>query len=91
MSNDDETDLIGKRGTDEEYEREDMLPKDFGTEIAPYRDGHPGNEEWSEACEGGEDGEALGAASMDDILRAICFKTTLASVTGMNPNSNYRV
>lgn len=59
MSNDDETDLIGKRGTDEEYEREDMLLKDFRTEIAPDRDGDPGNEEWSEACKGGEDSEAL--------------------------------
>lgn len=75
MGNDDETNLICKRGTNEEYEREDMLLEDFRTEIAPDRDGDPGNEEWNEACEGGENSEALGAASMDDVQRAIRFKS----------------
>lgn len=74
MSDDDEADLICKRGTDEKYEREDILLEDFRAEITPDGDGEPGSKEWSESCEGGEDGKALGAASVDDVLRAVCFK-----------------
>lgn len=74
MSDNDEADLIGKRGTDEKYEREDMLLQDFRTQIAPDWDGERGSEKWNEPREGGEDGKALGAASMDDVLRAVCSK-----------------
>lgn len=79
MGDDDETDLIGKRGTNEEYEWEDMLLEDFRAEIAPGGDSDPGNEEWSKACESGEDGEALGAASLDDVLRAIYYISHISS------------
>lgn len=81
MSDDDEADLICKRGTDEKCERKDMLPEDFRTEITPDGDGDPGSKEWNESCEGGEDGKALGAASVDDVLRAVCFKDYVSIAT----------
>lgn len=74
MSDNDEADLIGKRGTDEKYEWEDMLLQDFRTQIAPDWDSERCGEEWSEPRESGEDGKALGAASADDVLRAVCSK-----------------
>lgn len=59
--------------------------KDLGTQIAPYRDGEPSKEEWSQTSEGRENGKALRAAGTNDVLRTIGLRDKLASIY-MNPN-----
>lgn len=79
MRDNDKANLVGKRGPNEKHEWDKMLRANFGAEITPGRNHHPGQEEWCKTSKRREDTTALCTASANDILRTIPSQQGLAS------------